>query len=49
MVVESPASNCSLTYESLDEANLDEREFDVPGNYSEFSLPKLSLPELLGP
>jgi hypothetical protein len=48
MVTENLRPNYSLTFETLQKANLDDREFEVPNDYTEVSLPEMSLPEWFG-
>jgi hypothetical protein len=48
MVTENLRQNYSLTFETLQKANLDDREFEVPNDYTEVSLPEMSLPESFG-
>ena len=48
IVTEYGGTKYVLTYESLEESNLDDREFAVPNDYTELSLSELSLSELFG-
>jgi hypothetical protein len=48
IIMETSETNYIMTFESLHEGDIDDREFAVPNDYKELSLPELSLPGFFG-